>query len=68
MWVAILVLVRNKSGEIKLCMDFRYLIKNSTKDNYLVPSLDEVFQIVSGSKMMSFLDGFSGYDQLLVDH
>ena len=33
-WVSNLVLVRNKTGEIRLCIDFRNLNKASLKDNY----------------------------------
>lgn len=55
--VANLVPIRKKNGEIKLCVDFRNLNRASKKDNYLVPLLDEVLQIVNGSQMMSFLDG-----------
>jgi hypothetical protein len=36
-WVAILVPVRKKSGEIHLCVDFRNLNKCSLKDNYPYP-------------------------------
>jgi hypothetical protein len=34
-WVANLVPVKKKSGEIHLCVDFRNLNKASEKDNYL---------------------------------
>lgn len=40
-----LVLVRKNNREIRLCTD-----------NYLVPSRDEVIQIVNGFEMMSFLE------------
>ena len=32
-----------------------------------MPSLDEVIQVVNGSQMMSFLDGYSGYNQVMVE-
>ena len=38
-WVANLFLVRKKSGEIRLCVDFRNLNRISKKDNYS-PSKD----------------------------
>ena len=66
-WVANLVPVRKNIGEIFLCIDFRNLNLASQKDNYHFPSLDEVLQIVNGSKMMSFLDGYSRYNQVMVD-
>ena len=58
--------VRNKNGEIRLCVDFRNLNKVSEKDNYLVPPMEKILQPVSGSEMFSLLDGFSGYNQVLV--
>ena len=66
-WVANLVPVRKKNGEIRLCMDFRNLNRASEKDNYPVPSLDEVIQVVNYSQMMSFLDGYSRYNQVMVE-
>ena len=54
-------------GEINLHVDFYNLNLASQKDNYSFPSLDEVLQIVNGSKMMSFLDGYLGYNQVMVD-
>ena len=65
-WVANLVLVRKKSGEIRFCVEFRNLDRASDKDNYLVPPMEQILQMVSGSKMFSLLDGFSGYNKVLV--
>jgi hypothetical protein len=36
------------------------------KDNYPLPNMEHVLQAVTGSGMMSMLDGFSGYNQVLV--
>jgi hypothetical protein len=65
-WVANLVPVRKKSGEIRLCVDFRNLNKVSLKENYPLPKMDYILQKVVGSQKMSMLDGFSGYNQILV--
>ena len=65
-WVSNLVPVRNKSVEIRLCMDFRNLNRTSDKDNYPVPPMEQILQIVLGSELFSLLDGFSGYSQVLV--
>ncbi|XP_059074946.1 uncharacterized protein LOC131874979 [Cryptomeria japonica] len=43
------------------------LNRASEKDNYPLPLLDEVLQIVNRSQMMSFLDGYSDYNQVLVE-
>lgn len=65
-WVANLVVVRKKSGEIRLCIDFRNLNKCSKKDNYHLPKMEHLLQKVSRAKVMSFLDGFSRYNQIVV--
>jgi hypothetical protein len=65
-WVENLVPVRKKSGKIQLCVDFQNLNRASEKDNYLVPPMEKLLQTVSGSDIFSLLDGFSGYNQVLV--
>jgi hypothetical protein len=64
-WVANLVLVRKKSGEIHLCVDFRNLNRALEKYNYPISPMEQLLQNFSGSKIFSLLDGFSGYNQLL---
>ena len=65
-WVANLVPVWKKNGDIRLCVDFRNLNRASNKDGYLVPSMEETLQQVSGLEMFSLLDGFLRYNQVLV--
>jgi hypothetical protein len=60
-WVANLVPIRKKNGEIRLCVDFRNLNRSSLKDNYLLPKMDHVLERVVGANRMSMVDGFSGY-------
>lgn len=45
-WVANLVPVRKKNGEIRLCIDFRNLNRVSLKDNYPLPKMDHILQRV----------------------
>jgi hypothetical protein len=65
-WVANLVPVKKKLGEIRLCVDFRNLNRASAKENYHVPPMEQLLQTVSGAEIFSLLDGFSGYNQVLV--
>ena len=55
-WVVNLVPIRNKNGEIRICVDFRNLNQSSLKDNYPFPVMEHVLQTVAGSEMMSMLD------------
>jgi hypothetical protein len=65
-WVANLVPVRKKSGEIRLCVDFRNLNRSSKKDNYPLPKMEHILQRVTGASRISMIDGFSGYNQISV--
>ena len=65
-WVANLVPVRKKNGEIRLCIDFRKINQVSLKDNYPFPQMEHILQKVVGSERISTMDGFSGYNQIKV--
>jgi hypothetical protein len=54
-WMAPAVFVRKKSGEIRLCIDYRELNKNTRKDAYPLPLPDEVQDRLAGSKVFSML-------------
>jgi hypothetical protein len=41
-WVANLVPVRKRNGEIRLCVDFRNLNRSSRKDNYPLPNMEHM--------------------------
>lgn len=57
---------QEKNGEIRLCVDFRNLSKASLKDNYPLPKMDYILQKVVGFARMSMMDGFFGYNQVVV--
>ena len=65
-WISNLVPIRKKTGENHLCIDFRNLNKVSLKDNYPLPKMDLIMKNIFGSQRMSMLDGFSGYNHILV--
>lgn len=65
-WVSNLIRVRKKNGELRLCVDFRDLNRASLKDHYPLPLMEKILQVVSSSERFSLLDGYSGYNQILV--
>ena len=65
-WVANIVPVGKKNGEIWICVDFRNLNRCSLKDNYPLPKMDHILQRVVESKHLYMIDGFSGYNQIVV--
>lgn len=65
-WVSNMVPVRKKNGDIRICIDFRNMNQAFQKDNFPLPTTKQILQSVAGSELMSFLDGFSGHNQILV--
>jgi len=63
-WLANVVLVKKANGKWRMCMDFTDLNKACPKDSYPLPSIDALVDSASGYEMLSFLDAFSGYNQI----
>ena len=61
------VFVWKKTGEIRLCVDYRELNKKTVKDAYPLPRPDEVQDRLAGSTVFSTLDLQSGTWQLPVN-
>jgi hypothetical protein len=47
-----------------MCVDFTDLNKSCPKDPYPLPSIDRLIDDASGYKMLSFMDAYSGYNQI----
>ena len=60
-WISSIVSVRKKSGQLRLCIDFRDLNRATPKDEYPMPVAELLIDAAVGHKMMSFLDGNAGY-------
>ena len=48
-WMAPAVFVKKKTGEIRLCVDYRELNKKTTHDAYSLPLPDKVQDCLAGS-------------------
>ncbi|WKA03678.1 hypothetical protein VitviT2T_021777 [Vitis vinifera] len=53
-------------GKVRVCVDFRDLNKASPKDDFPLPHIDLLVDGTAGHSMLSFMDGFSGYNQILM--
>jgi hypothetical protein len=65
-WVSNLVPVNKKQGMIHVCTDFRDLNKVCPKDNFPTPFIDQIVDECTGCEAFSFMDGFSGYNQIQI--
>ena len=64
-WVANVVPVPKKDEKIRICVDFRDLNRACPKDDFPLLHIDVLVDNTAGSALMSFMDGFSGYNQIL---
>ena len=62
-----IVIVKKKSGAIRLCVDYRKLNAITVKDAFPLPRMEECIDALSGAKVFSTLDLASGYHQVLMD-
>ncbi|RVX10261.1 Transposon Ty3-I Gag-Pol polyprotein [Vitis vinifera] len=65
-WLANVVPVPKKDDMVRVCVDFRDLNKASPKDDFPLPHIDMLVDSTTGHSMLSFMDGFSGYSQILM--
>ncbi|KAG9442388.1 hypothetical protein H6P81_018242 [Aristolochia fimbriata] len=66
-WIANIVLVKKKTGQIQVCVDFRDLNKACPKDEFPLPITDLMVDATTGHEALSFMDGSSGYNQIRMD-
>ncbi|KAG7578456.1 Reverse transcriptase domain [Arabidopsis thaliana x Arabidopsis arenosa] len=65
-WLANPVVVKKKNGKWRVCVDFTDLNKACPKDCYPLPHIDRLVEATAGNELLSFMDAFSGYNQILM--
>nr|GEZ35633.1 reverse transcriptase domain-containing protein [Tanacetum cinerariifolium] len=51
----------------RVCIDYRKLNEATRKDHFPLPFMDQMLERLAGNEYYCFLDGFSGYFQILID-
>ena len=63
-WLANVVLVKKANGKWRMCVDFTDLNKACPKDSFPLPRIDQLVDSTAGHKLLTFMDAFSGYNQI----
>ncbi|KAM2045314.1 hypothetical protein ACFX1T_009523 [Malus domestica] len=63
-WISNIVIVLKKSGQIRVCVDFRDLNNACPKDDFPLPIIEIMVDATTGHEALSFMDGSSGYNQI----
>ena len=65
-WMANVVHVLKKDDKVRVCVNFRDINKANSKDDFPLPYIDMLVDSTAGHAMLSFMDGFSAYNQILM--
>ena len=65
-WLANIIVAPEKDGKVRMCVDYRHLNKAYPKDDFPLPHIDTLVDSAASSAMYSFIDGFSGYNQIKI--
>ena len=59
--------MKKKNGKWQLCIDFTDVNRACPKDSFPLPRIDLIVDTTSGHELLSFMDAFSGYNQIKMD-
>ena len=66
-WLANVVLVKKANDKWRLCIDFTDFNRACPKDSFPLPLIDLIVDAITGHELLSFMDAFSGYNQISMD-
>ena len=58
------MVIKKKNLKWRVCIDFTNLNKTCPKDSYPLSKIDQLVDVTAGYERMSFLDCYSGYNQI----
>ena len=61
-----MVVVKKKTGKWHICIDFTDLSKACPKDSFPLPHINILVDARAEHELFSFMDAFSGYNQILM--
>lgn len=65
-WFLNVMIIKKKNGKNRMCIDFTDLNWACSKDPFPLPHIDILVDRTAGHDLRSFLDAFSGYNQILM--
>ena len=66
-WLAKVVMVKKANGKWRMYVDFTNLNNACPKDSYPLSHIDQLVDSIVGHRLLSFMDAFSGYNQIRMD-
>ena len=63
-WLFNVVVIPKKNGKWRLRVDYTNLNDACLKDTFPLPRIDQIVDATIGHELLSFLDAYSGYNQI----
>ena len=63
-WLANVVMVKKANEKWRMCVDFIDLNEAYPKDSFPLPRIDQLVDSIARHKLLTFMDAFSGYNQI----
>ena len=60
-------MLKKSNGKWRMCVNFTDLNKACPKDSFPLLRIDQLVDSTAGHKLLSFMNAFSGYNQILMD-
>lgn len=64
LWIANIILVRKRNEKWRVCEDYVDHNKACLKDSFPIPRIDQLVDATTGHEMLTFIDVYSGYNQI----
>ena len=59
-------MVKKSNGKWRMCVDFTDLNNACPKDSFPLPRIDQLVNSTAGHELLTFMDAFSSYNQILM--
>ncbi|BFG35230.1 hypothetical protein CerSpe_215040 [Prunus speciosa] len=66
MWLANVIMVRKLKKGWRMCVDYTNLNRAYPKDSFPLPRIDQLGDVTVGHALLSFMDAYSGYNQIFM--
>ena len=65
-WLANVIVVKKSNKKWRMCVDFTNLNNAHPKDSFPLPRIDQLIDSTTSHELLTFIDAFSGYNQILM--
>ena len=63
-WLANVIMVKKENEKWRMCVNFTDLNNACPKDSFSLLKIDQLVDSIAGHKLLTFMDTFSGYNQI----